>query len=345
MRLKRKLLIEYNGILTVLSALSDPEEEDDVVRAIESLTFLISNSSLRLTDRKDFSELFIGKEELIEFQRDSACFHGSRRESTDKLEIPSSKRKKTEDMLTSEKNNHKPVAVSKNEKAEVLEFSGKRQKVDIDSSEPVFGNAGCRYEDAEVPHDIVLKLESGETIGAHRRVLSSVSDVFLAMLSSDYMEAKQPEVIVKDVNYFVLLFLVHYAYGCQWYFRQDTTSTTNTSCSLCTVFKKCLENNHLEANFDFLTDLLVCADRFLLDGLKSQCEQLMTLGVNEKLVVDAYLSGACYHAPVLRDFSLKYIFLGNLNLRCVYKCIKRLLESEERQFVLNDLKRIALCCF
>ena len=48
MRLKRRLLLEYNGLLLILSTLSDPVEEDDVIRAIEAITYLISSSSLTL---------------------------------------------------------------------------------------------------------------------------------------------------------------------------------------------------------------------------------------------------------------------------------------------------------
>lgn len=287
------LLLQYNGISMILSALSDPEEDDDVVRAVESLAYLISNSNLKLPEP---ILLFIGKDQ-----------------------------------------DHfgKPVASQE----EVVDFPTKRRKMEVCSSNSVNNSStGCRYnENTTETYDVTLKLDSGEFIKAHRSVLSAFSEVFSAMLSSDYAEAKQPEVIVKDMAYEVLLFLVHFAYGCQRYLPEDTTTEP-------TLFEKCLPSDHSLANFDFLLDLLVCADRFLLDGLKYQCQKLLIHCMNKQRVVDAYLCGACYNAPELRDFSLKYVFLGNLDLRCVYDCMRTLLESNERRCVFADLERVARSC-
>ena len=292
--LQRKLLLQYNGISMILSALSDPQEHDDVVRAVESLAYLISNSNVRLPEPIPLCLLFIGKDQ-----------------------------------------DHfgKPVA----------EFPTKKRKMEMCCSNSVNNSStGCRYnENTTVPYNVTLKLDSEEFIRAHRSVLSAFSEVFSAMLSSDYAEAKQPEVIVKDMSYDVLLFLVHYAYGCQRYLPEDTTTDPAT---LCALFEKCLPSDHSLADFDFLLDLLVCADRFLLDGLKYQCQQLLIHCVNKHRVVDAYLCGTCYNASELRDFSLKYVFLGNLDLRCVYDCMRRLLESNERRCVFEDLKRVAHSC-
>ena len=287
----------------ILSALSDPEEDDDIVRAVESLAYLISNSNLRLPEPIPLCLLFIGKDQHQD--------HFG-----------------------------KPVA----DQEEVVDVPTKKRRMEVCCSDSVNNSStGCRYNETDTtePYNVILKLDSEEFIKAHRSVLSAFSEVFSAMLSSDYAEAKQPEVIVKDIDYDVLLFLVHYAYGCQRYLPEDTTTDPAT---LCTLFEKCLPSDHSLANFDFLLDLLVCADRFLLDGLKYQCQQLLIHCVNKHRVVDAYLCGACYNAPELRDFSLKYVFLGNLDLRCVYDCMRRLLESNERRCIFEDLKRVAHSC-
>ena len=60
--------------------------------------------------------------------------------------------------------------------------------------------------------DVVLVLPGPRRIPAHRIVLSSASDYFSAMFTSDVLEATQNEVNMKDVDPDAMTALVKYMY-------------------------------------------------------------------------------------------------------------------------------------
>uniref|UniRef100_A0A672RLT4 Kelch-like family member 5 n=1 Tax=Sinocyclocheilus grahami TaxID=75366 RepID=A0A672RLT4_SINGR len=80
--------------------------------------------------------------------------------------------------------------------------------------------------------DVVL-LAGERRIPAHRLVLSSVSDYFAAMFTSDVREAKQEEVKMEGVDPDALWVLVQYAYTGCLELREDTIeSLLSASCLL-----------------------------------------------------------------------------------------------------------------
>ncbi|XP_065110631.1 kelch-like protein 5 isoform X1 [Paramisgurnus dabryanus] len=80
--------------------------------------------------------------------------------------------------------------------------------------------------------DVVL-LAGERRIPAHRLVLSSVSDYFAAMFTSDVREAKQEEVKMEGVDPDALWVLVQYAYTGRLELREDTIeSLLSASCLL-----------------------------------------------------------------------------------------------------------------
>ncbi|XP_061101002.1 kelch-like protein 5 isoform X2 [Conger conger] len=80
--------------------------------------------------------------------------------------------------------------------------------------------------------DVVL-LAGERRIPAHRLVLSSVSDYFAAMFTSDVREAKQEEVKMEGVDPDALWALVQYAYTGRLELREDTIeSLLSASCLL-----------------------------------------------------------------------------------------------------------------
>ena len=276
----------------------------------------------------------------------------------------------------------------------------KRTKVESDSTEP---DTYCCYDKSHsTPFDVVVKLDTGESIKAHRSILCALSEVFAAMLSSDFIEANQSEVMIKELNHATVIFLVHYAYGCRWsvherfvacpLLEESLSSGDNSAPSA----NSPVRNNspprkdrspprrnrslpgrdrspprmnrsssrrdrspsrsnspssdnpptkdRFKFDFDFLMDLLACADRFLLTALKKQCEHLMMYGLKSDYVVNAYLAAVFYNTARLRVYSLQYIFLGNLDMDCVYDCVVKLLQSEVRETVIEDFKNIAMDC-
>jgi hypothetical protein len=239
----------------------------------------------------------------------------------------------------------------------------KRTKVELGDTSA--GGNCCYDKSHSTSFDVVIKLDTGESIEAHRSVLCAFSDVFAAMLSTDFVEASQSEVVIKELNHATAVFLVHYAYGCRWSVherfiacplleeslsagnsppsndspsRSNNSPTSNDSPSS----DKPPSGDRFKFDFEFLMDLLACADRFLLTALKKQCENLMMYGLTGERVVDAYLTAVLYNTARLRVYCLQFIFLGNLELECVYKYVVKLLQCEERETVIEDFKKIAL---
>ena len=58
--MKQKLLIEYKGLMMIFSMLCNFKEQENVIRAIHSITFLITNSAMKI--ESDF-HVFIAKDE------------------------------------------------------------------------------------------------------------------------------------------------------------------------------------------------------------------------------------------------------------------------------------------
>ncbi|TRY99994.1 hypothetical protein DNTS_007783 [Danionella cerebrum] len=79
--------------------------------------------------------------------------------------------------------------------------------------------------------DVVL-LAGDRRIPAHRLVLSSVSDYFAAMFTSDVREAKQEEVKMEGVDPDALWVLVQYAYTGRLELREDTIESLLSASSL-----------------------------------------------------------------------------------------------------------------
>ena len=367
--MKQKLLVDHKGIMVILSILCNSSEKVDIIRAINCITYLVANSALKMDT--DF-DVFIAKDENgLPFLTSKEEARGDDRNNTQTkpvLEDNSADRKGGDDSVTRASTEKKEeeascVEVKKTEACRSLlnqldgsseralkrlagELSGfgcKRSKVESNSAEieSCFGN--CSYSQAHAtPFDVAVKVESEESIGAHRSVLSALSEVFKAMLSSNFVEAAQSEIVVKDLSHASALFLVHYAYGCTWSPENRSTSCPLLEKSLSLVTSP--QSERLVTDFDFLFELLACADRFLLTDLKKQCEQLMMYSLTGERVVDTYLVAVYYNTPRLRVYSLQFIFLQELDLSCVYDCVTGLLNSPEKNRVIEDFKCMALDC-
>ncbi|XP_028400595.1 uncharacterized protein LOC114523765 [Dendronephthya gigantea] len=275
-RLKQKLLVNLEGLMQILSLLCNSTNQIDIIRAVNSITYLIANSALKMYE---ISAVFIAKNTIPRGYRvvDLLCIAGIKR-------VP----------VCFYHNNH------------------------------------------QTPFDVVMKVETGESIEVHRSVLCKLSEVFSAMFSSHFMEGHQSEIILKDLNHSTLQFLVHYAYGCCWSLKSHF--------DVCPLLEQILSSDRFKLDFDFLLNLLACADRFLLGILKKQCENLMMFSLSAEHVTEAYLTAVLYNTPRLRVRCLQFIFLGDIELNCVYKYVVKLLQSQERDRVIEDFKNIALDC-
>lgn len=98
------------------------------------------------------------------------------------------------------------------------------------------------YFDKQQLCDVVLVLPGPRRIPAHRIVLSSASDYFSAMFTSDVLEATQNEVNMKDVDPDAMTALVKYMYDGKLEIKEDTVENLlSTACllQLDTVISAC----------------------------------------------------------------------------------------------------------
>ena len=389
--MKQKLLIEYKGLMMIFSMLCNFKEQENVIRAIHSITFLIRNSAMKI--ESDF-HVFIAKDER-QFLTRPRCvvealpsrstrntgesvvrIHGSSSAADNGRNVGTTvfreSRKASWPLRGKDANVGTKSVTERDKNAATMKFeiwlqstpegrkwemepdncdsktmaerlwdpqdaiTYKRAKAESGSSDLGTSSGKCSYIQTDsAPFDVVVKVDTGESIEAHRSVLCDSSEVFAAMLSSNFVEANQREVIVRDLNHITALFLVHYAYGCSWSFERRFATCPVLAESLCT---------DSSLDFDFLLELLASSDQFLLTDLKKQCVQLIMFRLTNKQAVDAYFAAVFYNAPVLRMYSLKYIFLGEIELECAYECLQRLLQSQESDRVFEDLKNIGSDC-
>ena len=205
-------------------------------------------------------------------------------------------------------------------------------------------NVSCYYKAKHsVPFDVSLETESDECLPAHRCVLRGLSEVFAAMLSHGFKEGSQSEIPLKDISHSVILFMVHYAYGCGC--KIPSSCNEDNVCLYCLYFLNLLPvhgDSGGVLGFDLLLELLQCADRFLIQPLKDQCELLLMKSLTSARYVDAYSAAVLYNAPRLRAHALRCVFTNDNDMNCVYRSVMRLLDAQLKDSVLKDLECFAL---
>ncbi|KAF1770626.1 hypothetical protein GCK72_002445 [Caenorhabditis remanei] len=121
---------------------------------------------------------------------------------------------------------------------------------------------------------------NGKIIRAHKAVLAARSPVFNAMLThQDTDESRSSTLYIKDMDYDVIYEMVYYIYcgRCQ----KDIT--------------------------DMATALLIAADKYRLEELKSHCEKYLVENINIENACSLLIIGDLYTAPKLRRRSVQFI--------------------------------------
>ncbi|CAI2316814.1 unnamed protein product [Caenorhabditis sp. 36 PRJEB53466] len=127
----------------------------------------------------------------------------------------------------------------------------------------------------------------GRVIKAHKAVLAARSPVFNAMLTHhDTDEAKSSSMFINDMDYDVIYEMVFYIYcgRCQ----KDIT--------------------------DMATALLIAADKYRLEELKSHCEKYLVENINVENACSLLIIGDLYTAPKLRRRAVQLILARPKNV-------------------------------
>mmetsp|Transcript_41978 Transcript_41978/g.164492 ORF Transcript_41978/g.164492 Transcript_41978/m.164492 type:complete len:584 (-) Transcript_41978:1052-2803(-) len=125
--------------------------------------------------------------------------------------------------------------------------------------------------------DIVFIVE-GERIFAHKCVLVARSQYFRNMFQSNMKEKNQNEIVIEEISKGIFLALLEYVY-----------------------------TDHLDLHRDMCIDVLKAAEKFGLDGLRSQCEEKLSRAITVENVSALCEIADQIGAPDLRTYCIQYV--------------------------------------
>lgn len=196
--------------------------------------------------------------------------------------------------------------------------------------------SSCKYyNNHHGPCDIKFQVDSGEQIPVHPSILSSMSEMFAAMLSSNYKEGSMPVIPMQQVSLNVLTCVIHHGYGCTLpnSFDQEDTESPRVCRHLQTIF----DSSKLKSRFQFMIELLAIADRFLMAKLKCLTEKLLVSLAAESNIVSLVLSAAHYHSKILCGFGLRFLLLKVSDLENQFHAFREIFRSHDRCKLLDIL--------
>ncbi|PUZ50635.1 hypothetical protein GQ55_6G073700 [Panicum hallii var. hallii] len=137
--------------------------------------------------------------------------------------------------------------------------------------------------EAEENADVTFSV-GGETIGAHKILLAVRSPVFRAELFGPMKESK---VTIEDMQPAVFRALLHFIY---------TDSLPDVD-----------QNDARESNSDLIWHLLVAADRYAVDRLKSLCESILCKNLDVETLPTTLALAYQHNCDKLKDICLEFI--------------------------------------
>ncbi|EGC36831.1 hypothetical protein DICPUDRAFT_31241 [Dictyostelium purpureum] len=139
--------------------------------------------------------------------------------------------------------------------------------------------------------DISFKLLDGSEIKAHKNILSSRCQKFQAMFQTEMKESQQKEIEIVNYEPGVFRKMIEYIYS----------------------------DSLKEDNIDMILQLIVIADEYLLDSLKSVCEMMLVSEIDFNNIALFLLKSDIYNCKQLKKSSMEFA-LAN---------VKRLIEDKE----------------
>ncbi|KAL3998449.1 Protein maternal effect lethal 26 [Acanthocheilonema viteae] len=136
--------------------------------------------------------------------------------------------------------------------------------------------------------DFTIKVSERE-IRVHRAILAARSPVFAAMLRhEDTNEAKTGVMVIEDLEYDTVTEMLNFIY-----------------CG------RCLRDVN---EFAFASDLLIAADKYRLEELKSHCEKALIQALTFENVCELLIISDIYSAPRLRHRAVEFIIQHPRNI-------------------------------
>ncbi|KAL7303412.1 hypothetical protein TKK_0004596 [Trichogramma kaykai] len=127
--------------------------------------------------------------------------------------------------------------------------------------------------------DVVLRTACGKQVPAHRLVLATASPVFQAMFNHDMLENNSRVVNMTDVNHKVAVEMLQYIY----------TGSVNIQ------------------DFFLAAEVLVAAEKYQLEELKNECEQILISHLSTENAIEALKMADTYNAKHLEKGAVDFI--------------------------------------
>ena len=201
----------------------------------------------------------------------------------------------------------------------------------------------CLYnENCFVPPDVKFQMDNGQVFNAHKRSIKGASDVFTTMLSDRYLESTQTVITIQEVSADVFEFALHHIYGCTSVLPTEGFSSASSCCGMLQSVQR--KDNQLQ----FFLELLAFADRFLLDELRTVCEQSLIGLIDTNTLVQICDYGLRLNSPMLCTHSLSLLLSVDISelpnhlhlFREMFLCTERaVIVQHLYEFLLSHLKQ------
>lgn len=157
--------------------------------------------------------------------------------------------------------------------------------------------------------DITFVTDYGQKVFANREQLTRQSEVFAAMLTSNFLESTSAEVPIPDISLVALRFIVHYLHGCS---------------AKCKVIEFIVSPKS-DLPFDGIVNVLAHADQYMLTELQ---------GFLVKIVREKYLNyttaGKFYNVASLHNYA-------DLRKECLTYCLVNLVFGSKSVSCMMDI--------
>ncbi|XP_031551533.1 armadillo repeat-containing protein 5-like [Actinia tenebrosa] len=212
-----------------------------------------------------------------------------------------------------------------------------------DSDHDFVGNedgSPCKYyNNHHGPCNIKFQVDSGEQIPADPRILSGMSEMFAAMLSSNYKEGSMSVIPIHQVSLDALTCVIHHGYGCTLSLSFDGEDSSESS-EVCRHLQAIFDTYNSKSRFQFMVELLAIADRFLMAKLKCLAERLLISLATESNIVSLILSAAHYHSKTLCEFGLSFLLLKVSDLQHQFHAFRDIFRSHDKCKLLDILYEV-----
>lgn len=207
-------------------------------------------------------------------------------------------------------------------------------------------SASCVYEKkCRVSCDLNFQMDGGTIISAHKQVMEMASNYFEAMLSYRYLESTQAIIQISDVSPNVFEFALHHIYGCRCTVASNKQpAEASSSVSYCQVLQRNVsELQNANTRLEFFLQLLAFSDRFMLDSLRTVCEQFLINLIDTSSVVQICLFGLRLNSPQLCTHCLCYLLQVKISdLPSRMHLFKKLFLCSDKEDIVKQLYQLLL---